>query len=152
MPSTNGPWSLQAVEEFLCGPPIPLRLAGVREDGYPLLVSLWYRYHDGALQCVTHRNSYLLQVLQRAPRVGFEVAPNAPPYHGVRGRGDVVVSELGDAPVLEALLDRYLGGRDTRVARWLLSRKADEMLLTLQPRHFSSWDFRERMADVPAPS
>ncbi len=144
----TGPWSLDRVAEFLGEATIPLRLACVRGDGFPQVVSVWYRYRDGALQCVSHRNSYLVSLLRHDPKVGFEVAPNEPPYYGVRGRGTAALSPLGEADALEELLEQYLGGQDSRVAHWLLSRREEELLITITPSHLFSWDYRQRMADV----
>ena len=148
MVKTTGPWALAEIEGFLGGAAIPLRLTCVRSDGYPLVVSLWYHYRDGVLQCVSHRNAFLVKVLRENPKLGFEVAPERPPYHGVRGTGDATLTELGESGLLESLLDRYLGGRECRVGQWLLSRKEDELVITIAPRQFTSWDYRQRMADV----
>jgi len=152
-------------------------------------VSVWYAYQDGALLCVSHRKSALIRLLEQDPRVGFEISPNDPPYHGVRGQGTVSLAPLGEhnvlealldrylgqqispndppyhgvrgqgtvslAPlgehnVLEALLDRYLGQQESRVGNWLLARKDEETLITVQPERLFSWDYRQRMADVSA--
>ncbi|MDT8322133.1 MAG: hypothetical protein RQ826_16580 [Xanthomonadales bacterium] len=151
MPTTiDGPWSLEEIAGFLRASTFPLRLACTGKDGYPRVISLWYRYHQGALQCVSHQNSALVRLLRRDHRVGFEVSPNEPPYHGVRGQGDVGLQPLGNSDVLEALISRYLGGKESRVGRWLLSRKDEEVLLTIRPERWFTWDYRERMADVSA--
>ena len=47
--------------------------------------------------------------------------------------------------MLEQLLGRYLGGHDSALAKWLLSRSEDEVLITISPRRWFSWDYRERM-------
>ncbi len=144
----SGPWDLQQIEAFLSDSTIPMRLACVGRDGFPRVVSVWFRYRAGSLQCVTHRDSHLARTLQTNPKVGFEVAPNAPPYHGVRGRGEASMTPLGSDGALEELLGRYLGGQESRVASWLLSRKEEELLVTVRPVSLFSWDYRERMADV----
>ncbi len=146
----SGAWSAQEVRSFLEDSVIPMRLACVGSDGFPHVVSVWYRYRDDYLQCVTHRDSHLAGMLWRNEKVGFEVAPNDPPYHGVRGRGSATVATLGDNRALEELLEKYLGGRESRVANWLLSRKEEELLVTIRPHRLFSWDYRERMADVAA--
>ncbi len=144
----NGVWSRQQVDAFLGGACIPLRLGCVGSDGFPRVVSLWFLYQGGIIHCVTHRNSRLAVILRRQQKVGFEVAPNEPPYFGVRGQGMVSVSPLGDADTLEILLERYLGGLDNRLARWLLSRRDEELLIRLEPLRMYSWDYRKRMKDV----
>lgn len=146
--SLSGPWQLPQIEAFLSRSKIPMRLACVGKDGFPRVVSVWFRYTDGCLQCVTHQESHLAKTLQNNARVGFEVAPNDPPYHGVRGRGTAALTPLGSDTALEDLLEHYLGGQDSRVGNWLLSRKEEELLVTIQPLRLFSWDYRERMADV----
>ncbi len=144
----RGPWSSEAIATYLSGACYPVRLAAVGADGFPRVVSLWYGYQSGRLHCVSHRNSQLVGLLRRDQRVGFEVAPNEPPYRGVRGQGIASLEELGDKPTLERLLDRYLGSADSSLAQWLLSRSDEELLITITPQRLYSWDYRERMADA----
>ncbi len=87
-------------------------------------------------------------LLRRNPRVGFEVAPNEPPYHGVRGQGDAALRPLADSPLLDQLIHKYLEGTQSRVAQWLLSRRDEELIIEISPTAVFSWDYRERMADV----
>ena len=83
----KGPWSVDEVEDFLGNARVPVRLACVGGDGFPRVVSLWFRYRAGALYAVTHRRSSLAALLRADGRAGFEVSPNEPPYYGVRGQG-----------------------------------------------------------------
>ena len=48
----------------------------------------------------------------------------------------------------EELIQRYLGGAESSVASWLLSRREEEMLISIEPVRLFSWDYRERMSDV----
>jgi nitroimidazol reductase NimA-like FMN-containing flavoprotein (pyridoxamine 5'-phosphate oxidase superfamily) len=150
--ATKGPWDHATAERFLAGAKLPARVACVGADGFPRVVSLWYRYQGGALQCVTHNHSQLAHMLRRNPRVGFEVAPNEPPYHGVRGQGRVTLSPLGQDGTLRELLLTYLGGLDSGLANWLLSRSDDELLVTITPHRLYSWDYRDRMSDIAVDS
>ncbi|MCB1698932.1 MAG: hypothetical protein KDI34_22135, partial [Halioglobus sp.] len=95
------------------------------------------------------RSSKLVQLLRKEPRVGFEVAPDAPPYHGVRGQGTAEMQPLGNDTALQQLLERYVGDTETRLSRWLLSRSAEEVIITVMPHRLFSWDYRERMSDIP---
>jgi nitroimidazol reductase NimA-like FMN-containing flavoprotein (pyridoxamine 5'-phosphate oxidase superfamily) len=149
-PTLKGPWNPHEIAQFLDDSRFPLRLACTSRDGYPRVVSVWYAYQDGALLCVSHCKSALIRLLQQDPRVGFEVSPNDPPYHGVRGQGTASLAPLGDHKVLETLLDRYLGQQESRVGNWLLARKDEEILITVRPERLFSWDYRQRMADVSA--
>lgn len=64
---------------------IPLRLACIDGGGWPLVVSLWYLYQDGALYCATQADARVVTYLRQNPRCGYEVAADVPPYCGVRG-------------------------------------------------------------------
>jgi nitroimidazol reductase NimA-like FMN-containing flavoprotein (pyridoxamine 5'-phosphate oxidase superfamily) len=109
------------------------------------VLSLWYVWLDGALWCATGPRARILKLLRREPRCGFEVAGDAPPYRGVRGQGRAQLHPERGAETLAMLVDRYLGTRDSEFARWLLARGASEVAIRVEPDHFSSWDFTERM-------
>lgn len=152
MPVTlKGPWDQFQIESFLKDSAFPLRLACVGADGFPRVVSVWYDYDGQFLRCVSHRSSKLVSLLEQSDRVGFELAPNEPPYHGVRGQGVARLDSDADGRVLSELLQRYLGGTDSSLGQWLLSRSEDEVLITIEPLRLFSWDYRERMGDDPSP-
>jgi hypothetical protein len=142
----KGPWDKARIDTFLRESTFPLRLACVGDDGFPRVVSVWYGYDGECLRCVSHRSSQLVSLLQRCDRVGFELAPNEPPYHGVRGQGIATLDSDADGAVLGQMLQRYLGGADSKLGNWLLSRAEDEVLITIAPVRLFSWDYRERMA------
>ncbi len=141
----RGPWDAAAIEAFLAQETSPLRLALNDRDGFPLVASLWFRCVDGELWCATHGQSLVARRLAEDPRVGFEVSVNDPPYSGVRGQATVELVAAEGGRQLEALLSRYLGGTDSRLARWLLSRADGEVALRIRPNWLTSWDFGDRM-------
>jgi len=126
--------------------PCALRLAVLGESGFPLVCSLWFGYDGGKLFCATTRQSKLVERLRANPRCGFELAPNEPPYFGVRGQGIATVSSEAAMDLLGDLVDRYLGRRDTNFAQWLLGRTEDEVAISIDIRWMTSWDFRQRMS------
>ncbi|MEJ6538917.1 MAG: pyridoxamine 5'-phosphate oxidase family protein [Halioglobus sp.] len=142
----KGPWRKTEIDAFLQHSMFPLRLACVGEDGFPRVVSVWYIFDGEHFRCVSHRSSQLIRLLERSDRVGFELAPNEPPYHGVRGQGIARLSSAADGEVLREMLHRYLGGTDSKLGSWLLSRVEDEILITIEPLRLFTWDYRERMA------
>ncbi|MCC5884975.1 MAG: pyridoxamine 5'-phosphate oxidase family protein [Gammaproteobacteria bacterium] len=142
----KGPWQAAEVVDFLEQERSPLRLALNGHDGFPLLASLWFRYAEGALWCVTHQDSLVVRRLAQDPRAAFEVSVSEPPYLGVRGQAAVERLPGQGQQELEAMLDRYLGGKDSKLARWLLSRADEEVALRIRPKWLTSWDFRERMS------
>jgi hypothetical protein len=143
--SIKGPWSHREIEQYLGLHKYPVRLSAVGEDGYPRVISLWYQYREGAMHCVTHRDSGVASLLAANNRVGFEVSTNEPPYHGVRGQALATSKPLGDSTVLRDSLNDYLGGLDSQLATWLLSRSSEELLITLEFQRLYSWDYRQRM-------
>lgn len=141
----GGAWSVAETEAFLAGAVIPVRLAAIGMHGIPLVVSLWYLYEDGCLWCATQRDARVARLLAADPRCGFEVAPEAPPYHGVRGQGRAGLRREGAQALLGRLIDRYLGDRDTPIARWLLDRAVNEIAIRIEPSWIAVWDYRARM-------
>jgi nitroimidazol reductase NimA-like FMN-containing flavoprotein (pyridoxamine 5'-phosphate oxidase superfamily) len=141
----TGPWSMERVREHLERTAIPIRLGCTTTSGDPLVLSLWYAYRDGALWCATQPDAAVTRHLRRNPRCAFEIARDEPPYRGVRGRGTASIVPEQGGEVLRQLLERYQGGIDTPLARWLLSRADREIALRIQPERLATWDFTERM-------
>ena len=144
----KGSWNRRQLDEFLRSQQIPIRLASIGSDGFPRVLALWYFYGEEKLYCVSHQSSALVKILKKNTSVGFEVSPNEPPYFGVRGQAVANLSRNGAAEMLTRLLERYLGDLESRLAKWLLSRKEEEMLITLSPSRFHTWDYRERMTGL----
>ena len=144
----KGPWGHDETTLFLAESTYPVRLAAVASDGFPRVVSLWYRSRVLTLECVTHRDAPLVKLLAANANVGFEISPNDPPYHGVRGQGIATISPLAESDTLDWMVSHYLGDSDSQVGRWLLSRREQEVVIKIEPQRLFSWDYRERMADV----
>jgi len=141
-------WDLAGLQDFLERAVVPLRL-GIETDDGPLIVPLWFRFENGGFWCVTHRDAYLVEAVRDRPECAIDVSTNGVPYRGVRGQGRVeIVPERGSA-LIEHMLVRYFGGTDGGLARWLLDRRDEEVGLRIAPRWLTSWDFSERMDDLP---
>lgn len=126
----------------------PIRIACHTARGYPLIVPLWYQLEEDCLWSVTHKNAKILGHLKKNPLVGFEVANNDPPYHGVRGYGSIeIFTELGKI-WLPRLLKRYAIRPESKLAQLLLSRADDEVALRLSPTQMTAWDYSIRMQDA----
>ncbi len=145
-------WSTETIEQFLSETVIPIRLAAADAGGSPTVMSLWYLYSDRSLWCATQQDARLVAMLREHDEVGFEIAGDTPPYHGVRGQGRAELSTEQGPAMLEELIDRYLGRRDSGLARWLLARRDDEIAIRIRPTWLTSWDYRERMQDAVAAS
>lgn len=145
-PIVRGPWSTDEVAEFLRQSVIPVRLGVDAGPGGPLVLSVWF-FPDGLeLVGATRPTATLVRCLERRPECGFEVAADAPPYRGVRGRARVELDRVGGAVILDRLLERYLGGVDSPLADRLRAAAADEVGFRLRPTSLTSWDYRDRMA------
>ena len=142
----DSPWSQEEVDAHFDGFNVPLRLSATDAQGYPRVCSLWFRRDGDRLLCATQSDAWIAQALERDPRCGFELAPNEPPYYGVRGTGRARVTREGGAEELERLIDRYLGDRTSSLAKWLLSRADREVLISIETLRLSAWDYRDRMA------
>jgi nitroimidazol reductase NimA-like FMN-containing flavoprotein (pyridoxamine 5'-phosphate oxidase superfamily) len=141
----SGPWTESEIEAFLVDTVIPVRVASNGRDGVPMVQSMWFRYEDGGLWCATQSDAVLAQRLGADPHVGFEVAGDAMPYHGVRGTGRAEVLAAPAAAVLRSLIDRYHGDADSPFARWLMARVDTEVAIRITDLAVVSWDYRDRM-------
>lgn len=148
MATYRGPWDADAVASFLDETVVPLRLACTTPTDRLWILSLWFRYRDEALWCATPRSADVVDFLERDGHVAFEVSTNDVPYRGVRGNGQVTVESDSEKGLLTDLLERYLGGTDSPLARRLLDPDREEVRLRIDPDRIASWDFSERM---PAP-
>lgn len=143
--SDKSSWNAAEVERFFDDFRAPLRVAAQQPSGFPILCSLWFSYRDDRLFCATRGDAKIVEALSNDPRCAFELAPNEPPYFGVRGRGRASISRDGAARELEGLIDRYLGDRESSLARWLLGRAATEVVVSIEIDWMTAWDYRARM-------
>ena len=137
----------EGVGRFLKETIIPIRIACVTEGAWPLVVSLWYTFSDGAIFCATQNSAKIVRYLRNEPRCGFKVASEIPPYRGVRGQGIARIDESRGREILEILLDRYGIGRSSSLGKVLLSRSDDEVAIETQPVRLFNWDYTRRMRD-----
>jgi nitroimidazol reductase NimA-like FMN-containing flavoprotein (pyridoxamine 5'-phosphate oxidase superfamily) len=144
-PEPSGPWSAEQAGAFLEHAVIPLRLATSGRAG-PTVQSMWFRWDGAGVWCATQSDARVVARLASDPRCGFEVAGDSPPYRGVRGTGTARVLPDQGEPVLRALLQRYLGGETSELARWLLSRVHNEVAVHIIPASWASWDYTSRMS------
>lgn len=144
----SGPWSESRVREFLAETRIPMRLGANTDSGFPVVLSLWFLPDGDQLLGAVHQDARIAKRLTDDPRCAFEIAPDEPPYRGVRGQAMASLEPDGAGELLERLLDRYLGSTDSSLARFLLSRADEELVVRLRPTWISSWDYTRRMEDA----
>jgi len=127
---------------------IPMRLAANTDTGFPIVLSLWFLPEGDALLAAVHRSSRIAKRLYDDPRCAFEIAPDEPPYRGVRGQALASLQAEGAADLLERLLHRYLGSTDSSLGRFLLGRADEELLVRVTPSWIGTWDYSRRMEDA----
>jgi nitroimidazol reductase NimA-like FMN-containing flavoprotein (pyridoxamine 5'-phosphate oxidase superfamily) len=126
---------------------IPLRLSVETRRG-PLIVPLWFDWDGEHLWCASHRSAAIIAALEASPRCAFDVSTNDMPYRGLRGRGRTQCRPDLGGVVLGRLIDRYLPDRSHPLARWLLSRAAEEVAIQITPTWQSHWDYSQRMTGL----
>jgi len=123
---------------------IPIRLA--MQGAHDLLiVPLWFEYRDERFWCASQADSRCVRVLRRVGHCAFDISTNDMPYRGLRGTASVVCDASLGALQLDRLLQRYLGGLDSPLARRLRRRAENEVALILEPVRISHWDYAARM-------
>ncbi|KPK17269.1 MAG: hypothetical protein AMJ62_02125 [Myxococcales bacterium SG8_38] len=144
----SGPWSQSRVREFLAEARIPMRLAANTDSGFPVVLSLWFLPEEDQLLGAVHQGARIAKRLKEDPRCAFEIAPDEPPYRGVRGQAMASLEVKGSGELLERLLNRYLGSTDSSLGRFLLGRADEELVVRLRPTWIASWDYTRRMEDA----
>ena len=144
--SKSSAWDQSRIFSFLSENTIPVRLA-VIQDKHPLICSVWFSVDAETLviRCVSHGKSQLIKSLMADPNVGFEIALNAPPYKGVRGKGNATLTKENVSDTLQEVIVRFLGDTTSNLARWLLGRADEEYVIEITPSWITSWDYSERM-------
>lgn len=141
-------WSSDAVARFIDESVIPLRFSCIAQSGYPLIVSLWFMRDGERIYCATQSSAAIVEHVAADDRCAFEIASEQPPYRGVRGQGHARVRpELGGT-VLDSLIDRYLGDRNSKLARSLSSKRSSEVAIEIVPARTMTWDYSSRMRGI----
>jgi nitroimidazol reductase NimA-like FMN-containing flavoprotein (pyridoxamine 5'-phosphate oxidase superfamily) len=148
---TGGP-DRDWMDDFLDDHAIPVRVATRTPAGGLWMLSLWYGYEraDGSLHLATSADARVVEYLEADSEVAFEVSTNHPPYRGVRGQGDATLEPDDEKALLSALVEEYLGGRDSDLANWLLRDDRDEVHVTVDVTRAYAWDYSDRMSEDDA--
>jgi nitroimidazol reductase NimA-like FMN-containing flavoprotein (pyridoxamine 5'-phosphate oxidase superfamily) len=134
-------------KQYLRDVVIPLRLSCIAASGWPVVLSLWYLYHDERLYCATQETARVVGYLRHEPRCAFEIAADHPPYCGVRGQGMATIDTTAGVEILEQLLVRYLGSAETRLGKRLLAQSHNEVAIVIEPVKVFTWNYTSRMRD-----
>lgn len=127
---------------------IPIRLGCIKSSGVPLIISLWYVVRDEKIYCATQTNAKLVSYLRKNPICGFEIAADKPPYKGTRGEGTVkIISEKGPE-ILDVLIEKYLGKKESTLSKFLKQKASSEVAIEITPQKIFHYDYTQRMKDI----
>jgi hypothetical protein len=81
----------------------------------------------------------------RKNTVYFCIDDETIPYKGVRGKGEVRISEdvSRNVPVAEKIMIKYTGSLDNNVAKFLMDavKSGNSVILEITPSYYSTWDY-----------
>lgn len=135
-------------DEVVSDQKIPIRLACIKPSGMPAILSLWYVQIDGKIYCATQKTAKIVSYLQKNPICGFEIAGDKPPYKGTRGEGTVKVIEDKGNEILDILIQKYIGGKESTLSKFLKKQSSNEVAIEITPKRIFNYDYSKRMRDV----
>ena len=127
---------------------IPIRLACIKPNGMPSIVSLWYVQIDGKIYCATQKSAKIVSYLKKNPLCGFEIAGDNPPYKGTRGEGTVEILDEKGEEILAILIQKYLGEKESTLSKFLKDNSKTEVAIQISPQKIFNYDYSKRMKDV----
>jgi nitroimidazol reductase NimA-like FMN-containing flavoprotein (pyridoxamine 5'-phosphate oxidase superfamily) len=127
---------------------IPIRVGFVKSNGMPAVVSLWYVCKYGKIYCAVQKTAKIVSYLQKNPVCGFEIAADKPPYKGIRSEGTIRILNETGAYVLDLLIDKYLGKKESTLSKFLRHNSKTEVAIEITPQKIFHYDYSERMNDV----
>lgn len=123
----------------------PLRFSCMTPSGYPSIVSLWYLYKNSKIYCATQKNAKVVSYIKFNNKCAFEITTGELPYKGIRGYGKANLRDDIAVDILESLIDRFVGDRQSYLSKYLLKRKDDEVAIEIIPSKLFPWDYSNRM-------
>ena len=127
---------------------IPIRIAFIKPDGTPNVISLWYEIENEKIYCATQKTAKIVSYLKNNPKCGFEIAADKPPYKGVRGDGNVKIIEEKGIEILETLMKKYLGEKESTLSKFLRDNSKSEVAIEITPNKLFNYDYSKRMKDA----
>lgn len=127
---------------------IPIRVAFIKPDGSPNILSLWYEQIDGKIYCATKKTAKIVSYLEQNPNCGFEIATDKPPYKGSRGNGIAKILYNDGERILSLLINKYLGEKKSTLSEYLKNNLKSEIAIEITPQKIFNYDYSKRMKDV----
>jgi len=111
----------------------------------PVVISLWYVCKDGKIYCATQKKAKIISYLQKNPVCGFEIAADKPPYKGIRGDGAVRILNETGAYILDLLIEKYSGEKESKISKFLRNNSKTEVTIEITPQKLFHYDYSKRM-------
>ena len=127
---------------------IPIRIGFIKSNGYPSIISLWYIDIDGKIYCATQKTAKIIQYLETNPSCGFEIASDQPPYKGSRGEGIVKIIPSKGPEILNLLIKKYLGEKESTLSKFLRGHSQNEIAIEIIPTKIFHYDYSKRMKGI----
>lgn len=127
---------------------IPIRIGFIKSNGYPSIISLWYIDIDGKIYCATQKTAKIIQYLETNPSCGFEIASDQPPYKGSRGEGIVKIIPSKGPEILNLLIKKYLGEKESTLSKFLKGHSQNEIAIEITPTKIFHYDYSKRMKGI----
>jgi nitroimidazol reductase NimA-like FMN-containing flavoprotein (pyridoxamine 5'-phosphate oxidase superfamily) len=135
-------------DQIISDTKIPIRIAYIKPDLTPNIISLWYEQIEGDIFCATQKTAKIVSYLQKNPQCGFEIATDKPPYKGVRGNGVAKILDDKGQEILDILMAKYLGDKESILSKYLKSNSKGEVAIQITPQKIFNYDYSKRMKDV----
>ena len=139
---------MKQINKFIQDVKIPIRVSFIKSNNVPAIISLWYVWNSGKIYCAVQKSAKIVAYLQKNPICGFEIAADKPPYKGIRGEGTVQILNETGAYVLDLLIDKYLGEKESTLSKFLKNNSKTEIALQITPQKIFNYDYSERMKDA----
>ena len=135
-------------EDLIVDPKIPIRLAFIKPDGTPNVISLWYKQVGEKIYCATKNSAKIVSYLTDNPKCGFEIAADKPPYKGVRGTGSARIIQDKGQEILKMVMSKYLGDKESTLSKFLEKNSSSEVAIEITPAKLFVYDYTKRMKDI----
>ena len=138
----------EEINKFIPDLKIPIRVGFIKSNDVPAVISLWYVCNDGKIYCASQKTAKIVSYLKKNPLCGFEIAADKPPYKGMRGEGTARILNETGVYVLDLLIEKYLGEKESTLSKLLRNNSKTEVAIEITPQKIFHYDYSKRMKDV----
>ncbi len=140
--------NIKEIDRIIPDSKIPIRIAFMKSPVVPSVISLWYVWNDDKIYCATQKTAKITSYLQKNPICGFEIAADKPPYKGIRGEGTVKILSQNGEYILDLLIEKYLGGKESELSKFLRDKSKTEVAIKITPQKIFHYDYSKRMKGI----